>query len=266
YLRVSPGKYLVIPSIYEVVVKLFTVQIFSAHLSFIEQPNRFGHFLLRIFLEANYSNRRLSNAFPSPEPANEQLTQSTISTPETASPKLASIKNNFFNCLCPYDYQAMFRTKRKEHHHIIQTLGQMQTDVKRYKAVQMLMDQIFQVLNSSRLALTSAGFVPSVSPFPTEETVREPNEYFRLELSLLLENVLFIGDLALFFPDVFHRFYDKDQQRRILTSWSYSFAVETEFYDEKSLEILSLMAQELNLIEKSATFHNPYVFNEKDKQ
>ncbi|CAF3377334.1 unnamed protein product [Rotaria socialis] len=259
YLRVSPGKYLVIPSIYEVVVKLFTVQIFSAHLSFIEQPNRDGHFLLRIFLEANYSNRRLSNAFPSPEPANEQLTQSTISTPETASPKLASIKNNFFNCLCPYDYQAMFRTKRKEHHHIIQTLGQMQTDVKRYKAVQMLMDQIFQVLNSSRLALTSAGFVPSVSPFPTEETVRE-------QLSLLLENVLFIGDLALFFPDVFHRFYDKDQQRRILTSWSYSFAVETEFYDEKSLEILSLMAQELNLIEKSATFHNPYVFNEKDKQ
>jgi len=39
----------------------------------------------------------------------------------------------------------MFKTKRKEHHNIIQTLGQMQTDVKRYKAVQMLMDQIFKV-------------------------------------------------------------------------------------------------------------------------
>ncbi len=64
---------------------------------------------------------------------------------------------------------------------------------------------------------------------------------FHLELSLLLENVLFLGDLALFFPDVFHRFYDQDQQRRILTSWSYSFAAETEFYDEKSLEILSLV-------------------------
>lgn len=83
----------------------------------------------------------------------------------------------------------MFKTKRKEHHHIIQTLGQMQTDVKRYKAVQMLLDQIFkvrkdfcthsqskvfiQVLNESRIALTSAGFVPSVSPFPTEEATRE---------------------------------------------------------------------------------------------
>ena len=62
-----------------------------------------------------------------------------------------------------------------------------------------------------------------------------------LELSLLLENVLFLGDLALFFPDVFHRFYDKDQQRRTLTSWCYSFAAETDFYDEKSLEILSLV-------------------------
>ena len=67
------------------------------------------------------------------------------------------------------------------------------------------------------------------------------NLYSFIELSLLLENVLFLGDLALFFPDVFHRFYDKDQQRRILTSWSYSFAAETEFYDEKSLEILSLV-------------------------
>jgi hypothetical protein len=39
----------------------------------------------------------------------------------------------------------MFKVKRKEHHHIIQTLGQMQTDVKRYKAVQLLLDQIFKV-------------------------------------------------------------------------------------------------------------------------
>jgi hypothetical protein len=46
--------------------------------------------------------------------------------------------------------QAMFKTKRKEHHQIIQTLGQMQTDVKRYKAVQMLLDQIFKVKTSDQ--------------------------------------------------------------------------------------------------------------------
>ena len=66
-----------------------------------------------------------------------------------------------------------------------------------------------------------------------------------VELSLLLENVLFLGDLALFFPDVFHRFYDQDQQRRILTSWTYSFAAETDFYDENSLEILSLVKKKM---------------------
>jgi hypothetical protein len=48
----------------------------------------------------------------------------------------------------------MFKIKRKEHHNIIQTLGQMQTDVKRYKAVQMLMDQIFKVeFSDSKLFL-----------------------------------------------------------------------------------------------------------------
>lgn len=40
----------------------------------------------------------------------------------------------------------MFKTKRKEHHYVIQRLGQMPTDVKRYKAVQILMDQIFKVI------------------------------------------------------------------------------------------------------------------------
>jgi hypothetical protein len=42
----------------------------------------------------------------------------------------------------------MFRTKRKEHHQIVQTLAKMPTDVKRYKAVQMLMEQVFKVGSS----------------------------------------------------------------------------------------------------------------------
>lgn len=75
-----------------------------------------------------------------------------------------------------------------------------------------------------------------------------------LELSLLLENVLFLGDLALFFPDVFHRFYDKDQQRRTLTSWCYSFAAETDFYDEKSLEILSLVSSKSEISNLNLNF------------
>jgi len=54
----------------------------------------------------------------------------------------------------------MFKTKRKEHHNIIQTLGQMQTDVKRYKAVQMLMDQIFKVEFSDKIFSEKYFFLP----------------------------------------------------------------------------------------------------------
>jgi hypothetical protein len=54
----------------------------------------------------------------------------------------------------------MFKTKRKEHHNIIQTLGQMQTDVKRYKAVQMLMDQIFKVEFSDKIFPKKIFFSP----------------------------------------------------------------------------------------------------------
>ncbi|CAF0739049.1 unnamed protein product [Didymodactylos carnosus] len=110
---------------------------------------------------------------------------------------------------------------------------------------------LLRVLNDSRISLTSSQFIPSISDFPQDESVRE-------QLSLMLENVLFLGDLALFFPDVFHRFYDNDQQRTVLTSWCYSFAYETNFYDHDSLKILELMAQELRLIDRDPTFVNPY--------
>ena len=39
--------------------------------------------------------------------------------------------------------------------------------------VENLIFALWQVLNKSRLSLTSAGFVPSISPFPTEEETRE---------------------------------------------------------------------------------------------
>ena len=42
----------------------------------------------------------------------------------------------------------LFKTKRHEHHQVIQTLGKMPTDVKRYKAVQMLLDQVFKVVEN----------------------------------------------------------------------------------------------------------------------
>ena len=42
----------------------------------------------------------------------------------------------------------MFKIKRKEHHHVVQTLAKMPTDVKRYKAVQMLLEQVYTVGSS----------------------------------------------------------------------------------------------------------------------
>lgn len=43
-------------------------------------------------------------------------------------------------------------------------------------------------MNTSRIALTSAGFVPSISPFPTEEATRERMVYSsnRIQLYVLI--------------------------------------------------------------------------------
>lgn len=51
-------------------------------------------------MEANYSATLSS---PPPINLNEQLTRFTIATPVNSSPKSIPIKNNIFNCLCPYD-------------------------------------------------------------------------------------------------------------------------------------------------------------------
>ncbi|CAF0882657.1 unnamed protein product [Adineta ricciae] len=83
YLRITSGKYVIVPSLYE--------------------PNKAGHFLLRVFVETNYSVQRSSISFPSS--INHQLTRLTIATPVTSSPKSMSTPINLCSCLCPSDKQ-----------------------------------------------------------------------------------------------------------------------------------------------------------------
>jgi hypothetical protein len=95
---------------------------------------------------------------------------------------------------------------------------------------------------------------------------------------MVLENSAFHGDMALHFPDSYHKFYDNDEAFRRVLSWCVKFSNDTKLYDEISDQMLNLvslifakklfflikfyfkMAQELDILPKSETFVNPYKY------
>ena len=56
-----------------------------------------------------------------------------------------------------------------------------------------------------------------------------------------MENAAFHGDLALHFPDTFHKFYDNNKDFQKVLEWAYDFAVESQLYDEVSSKMLNLV-------------------------
>ena len=60
-------------------------------------------------------------------------------------------------------------------------------------------------------------------------------------LSLVLENAAFHGDLALHFPDIYHKYYDNNKEFKNVLTWAVKLAAEAELYDEVSTTMLNLV-------------------------
>lgn len=121
---------------------------------------------------------------------------------------------------------------------------------RKYKLIETMLRDLFNVLEQAKNNLTSAGFVPG-DPFPEKQPLRDA-------MSKVFENTAMFGDLILRLPDLTHDIYSKNKNWEFLIGWGVWFSMESGIFKGPHEKLLTLMSMEIGLQEKDETYVNPY--------
>ncbi|XP_065058216.1 coiled-coil domain-containing protein 134-like [Rhopilema esculentum] len=147
-------------------------------------------------------------------------------------------------------YYSGFQLKRAHQLIAVKQLQEIKDYSKQYKMVKILVEKILEVLASSKLEITQSSYIPG-GEFPTKEQELQA-------LALVVENTAFLGDMLLRLPDITHKILKRNKEWQIIVNWSVGFCNETGLFDNANEKLLSLVAQELNLVPRDPNYINPY--------
>ncbi|XP_041719340.1 coiled-coil domain-containing protein 134 isoform X2 [Coregonus clupeaformis] len=145
----------------------------------------------------------------------------------------------------------LFETKRKDQLNALKNLVELNDINQQYKIIDIMLKGLFKVLEDSRDILIAAN-MQADDPFPMDDKLKEAYSH-------VVENTAFFGDVALRFPRIVHHYYDRNPDWGGLLRWGLRFCNLTGVFTGGAHQhVLSLMSQELGIIEKSPDFTNPY--------
>ncbi|KAE9554501.1 hypothetical protein FO519_002312 [Halicephalobus sp. NKZ332] len=147
-------------------------------------------------------------------------------------------------------YQQLLKKKRMEQSTAVKNLIQMGDGEKQKKTVLELISAMSKVLSSARTAIEGAKYDPKSKKFPDDQKLRE-------RICEVLENTPFFLEFSLYYPNIVRKAY-KNGNIEELIRWTYQFSMDFNIYDDSTLKMINLGAQELNIIERSEDFFNPY--------
>lgn len=150
-------------------------------------------------------------------------------------------------------YRRLLKMKRIDHKSALEVVFALNSYEKRHKMVKLILEKICQVISSAQSKLSEVGYVPG-DAFPEKEEVQGV-------LSLVIENVLFGGDIVLHFPDMSHNVLAHNKECNLTLWWGISFCNETLIFEGNERTLLDLMAQELNVVERNPDYTNPFKDN-----
>uniref|UniRef100_A0A7N4PEV5 Coiled-coil domain containing 134 n=1 Tax=Sarcophilus harrisii TaxID=9305 RepID=A0A7N4PEV5_SARHA len=148
-------------------------------------------------------------------------------------------------------YKKLFAVKRKDQMKALKNLIELNDIHQQYKIIDVMLKGLFKVLEDSRTTLVASDIFPD-GPFPEDEKLKDA-------FSHVVENTAFFGDVALRFPKIVHHYFDRNSNWNHLIRWGISFCNQTGIFDQGTYsQLLSLMAQELGIGERSPDYRNPF--------
>ena len=151
-------------------------------------------------------------------------------------------------------YKKMLVKKRKSQHEAIMKMKEIKDSKKEKEMIGLLLKKIFETLVKSLDKLADIQKGSSELRFE-KDTINE--------VSMIIENTAFASDLALHFPDHFHKLYDKNYEWNTILESSIGLTLKTGLIDDETSKAINLMSQELNIVEKDENYVNP---NKKRKK
>uniref|UniRef100_A0A0N5A2M4 Cag pathogenicity island protein n=1 Tax=Parastrongyloides trichosuri TaxID=131310 RepID=A0A0N5A2M4_PARTI len=179
---------------------------------------------------------------------NHEKTEQNISHKETA--KEAHAKHNYESL--SKQYSQLLRVKRREQLNSVQILTKQKDLKKQKETVKQLITAVKKVLMEDRQIL-------SVVKLNDIEEILSEKSSIRDNFARVLENIAFFGDITLRFPLQSSIKYNKDIDFKSTVNWAYTFAKTYSFlYDNGTLKMFNLFAQELNIVPREKDYYNPY--------
>jgi len=151
----------------------------------------------------------------------------------------------------------LFLAKRMEQLQAVKNILMLDMD-KQNSFLDQVTTKMQEVMSRNRIKIENAGFIPG-DEFPTDEVLRD-------SLSLLLENSCLFCDIALRIPDEIDRRLRERKDLNITLRWAVGYVKDLRMLDDSTSKLLSLCAQEINLIDKSPDYHNPYRIERKPQK
>ncbi|XP_019542923.3 coiled-coil domain-containing protein 134 [Aedes albopictus] len=148
-------------------------------------------------------------------------------------------------------YSNIFVRKREEHKLLVKHLLATDDYSKRYELLKLALKEILKILQEDGDKLRQHSLTAE-SGFPKDTDQVEA-------LARFLENTCFFGELILHLPDISYRILKTLDDWRKLAIESLLFTrTFVNILDQKSLELLGLLEQEIDESKRSDSYVNPY--------
>uniref|UniRef100_A0A182YHR0 Erk and jnk pathways n=1 Tax=Anopheles stephensi TaxID=30069 RepID=A0A182YHR0_ANOST len=145
----------------------------------------------------------------------------------------------------------IFVRKREEHKLLVNHLQSIDDYGKRYKLMKIGLDEVIRIIREEGGKLRG-NKITAESEFPKLQELINA-------LALFLENTCLFGEMVLHFPDMSYRILKgvSDWRTLMTDALNYTKAF-VQILDEKSIELLSLLNQEINEDQRTPEYVNPY--------
>uniref|UniRef100_A0A182UR61 Erk and jnk pathways n=1 Tax=Anopheles merus TaxID=30066 RepID=A0A182UR61_ANOME len=148
-------------------------------------------------------------------------------------------------------YANIFVRKREEHKLLVNHLQSIEDYSKRYKLMKLGIDEILRIIREEGGKLRG-NQITAESEFPKLQELINA-------LAQFLENTCLFGEMVLHFPDMSYRILKGVSEWRTLMTDALNYTKTfVKILDEKSIELLGLLNQEINEDQRTPEYVNPY--------